>query len=85
MDFKKNGYCVSKTAISKELANFCYNYFKIKRTAVDVFFRTKYIGPYADFLGTWNDPQAPNTYSHYGDPVMETLLLKLKPLMEKET
>jgi len=85
MSFKQNGYCVSKTAISKELANFCYEYLKIKRTAVDVLFRAKYIGPYTDFMGTWKDPQAPQTYSHYGDSVMETLLLKLKPLMEKET
>ena len=27
-------------------------------------------------LGTWTDQQIPNTYSHYADPVMETLLVK---------
>ena len=83
MDFKKNGYCVIKKAISRELATFCYNYLKIKKTAVEVLFRAQYIGPYATFMGTWDDFQAPGTYSHYGDPAMETLLVKLKPLMEK--
>ena len=36
-------------------------------------------------LGTWTDQQVPNTYSHYGDPVMETLMMKVLPRMEKET
>ena len=27
-------------------------------------------------FGTWTDKQIPNTYSHYADPVMETLLVK---------
>jgi hypothetical protein len=36
-------------------------------------------------FGVWNDEQVPNTYSHYADLVMETLLLGLIPRMEKET
>ena len=36
-------------------------------------------------LGTWGDTQIPNTYSHYADPVMETLLVKVLPVMKKET
>ena len=35
--------------------------------------------------GTWGDQQVPNTYSHYGDPVMETLLMKVLPRMQQET
>ena len=27
-------------------------------------------------LGTWTDKQIPNTYSHYADFAMETLLVK---------
>ena len=38
-----------------------------------------------EILGTWNDPQIPNTYSHYADPVMETLLTKMIPTLEKHT
>jgi hypothetical protein len=36
-------------------------------------------------LGTWTDQQVPNTYSHYADPVMETLLMKVLPVMQQET
>ena len=33
----------------------------------------------------WNDEQVPNTYSHYGDVGMESLLLAVQPKMEKLT
>ena len=36
-------------------------------------------------LGTWTDKQIPNTYSHYADPVMETLLVKMLPVMKQHT
>ena len=36
-------------------------------------------------LGTWSDPQVPNTYSNYADFAMETLLMKVLPKMQKET
>ena len=36
-------------------------------------------------LGTWTDQQIPNTYSHYADPVMETLLVKDVTCYAKET
>ena len=33
----------------------------------------------------WNDQQVPNTYSHYADIAMETLLTWVQPAMEKHT
>ena len=33
----------------------------------------------------WNDEQVPNTYSHYSDIAMETLLQEVKPVMQKHT
>ena len=36
-------------------------------------------------LGTWKDAQVPNVYSHYADFVMETLLMKVMPIMKQET
>ena len=36
-------------------------------------------------FGTWSDPQVPNTYSHYADMVMETLMMKVLPKMQQET
>ena len=85
MSFKKNKYSVLKKAISKELANFVYSYFKNKRNVARVLFDTKYISPFTEYFGVWNDTQVPNTYSHYADLAMETLLQQVKPVMEKHT
>ena len=85
MSFKTKKYTVIKNAISKELSDFIYNYFSMKRRVANILFKEKYISPYETFFGTWNDPQVINTYSHYSDIVMETLLLKLNDLMNQKT
>ena len=85
MSFKKNKYIIIKRAISNELATFVYNYFLMKRQVARTLYDTKYISPFETMFGVWNDEQVPNTYSHYADIVMETLLLKVKPVMEKLT
>ena len=85
MSFKNNKYSVLKNAISKELAEFTYQYFLNKRNVARFLFDQKYISPFTEYFGVWNDSQVPNTYSHYGDIVMETLLQKVKPIMEKHT
>jgi len=85
MSFKIKKYSIIKNAISKELSLFIYNYFLMKREVAKTLFKTKYISPFETMLGVWTDDQVPNTYSHYSDIVMETLLLKLQPLMEKTT
>ena len=85
MSFKKNKYQVIKGAISKELANFCYQYFLNKRAVARHMFDDKYISQYTNYFGVWNDEMIPETYSHYGDIAMDTLLQTVKPVMEKET
>ena len=85
MSFKKNKYSVLKKAISKELADFVFAYFLKKRKVAKFLFEQKYISPFHIEHGIWNDQQVPNTYSHYGDIVMETLLEEVKPTMEKHT
>jgi hypothetical protein len=85
MSFKKDKYKVLRGAISKELASFVYSYFLKKRQVARLLFNTKYISPFTDYWGVWNDGQAPNTYSTYSDIAMETLLEALKAKMEKET
>jgi len=85
MSFKKNKYQVIKGAISKELADFCYQYFLNKRKVARHLFDEKYISQFTEYFGIWNDSQIPETYSHYADIVMETLLQKVKPIMEKES
>ena len=78
-------YKIIKQAISQELAEFVYSYFLTKRKVVQHMFEARYISPFTEYLGVWNDEQVPETYSHYADIAMETLLEKLKPLMEKES
>jgi hypothetical protein len=83
--FKKNHFLVIKEAIDPKIAEFVYNYFMMKRQVTKTLFDFKYINPYTEEWGTWNDAQVPNTYSHYSDLAMETLLLAVKPKMEKLT
>jgi hypothetical protein len=77
-------HTVIKEAISKELADFIYQYFLNKRKVARHLFDTRYISQFTEYWGVWNDEQIPETYSNYGDTAMETLLEKVKPLMEKE-
>ena len=85
MSFEKDKYEVVKKAIPKEVASFCYAYFLNKRNVAKVLFDTRYISPFTEYWGIWNDEQVPNTYSHYSDLAMETLLQQVKPVMEKHT
>ena len=83
--FEKNHFFVIREAISKDVARFVYNYFTMKKQVARTFFDTRYISPYTTEWGVWNDQQVPNTYSHYADTAMETLLLAVQPKMEKLT
>mgnify|MGYP003151075360 FL=1 len=85
MTFKRNKYKVLRGAISKEIASFVYSYFLKKRQVARFLFDQKYISPFTEYWGVWNDEQVPNTYTHYSDTAMETLLEGLKAKMEKET
>jgi len=79
-----NKYQVIKKAVNYELANFIFNYFLLKRDAVQWMYQNNIIYDNGMF-GTWTDQQIPNTYSHYADMVMETLLVKMLPVMASET
>ena len=85
MSFQKNKYCVIKEAVPKEIATFVYNYFLLKRQVARTLFDNRYISNFTEEWGTWADQQVPNTYSHYADIAMETLLMRTLPVMEKKT
>ena len=61
------GYKIVHGAISPDLANFVYNYFILKRRAVEWLMENhspvKDIGIKKNLYGTWRDPAVPNTYS----------------------
>jgi hypothetical protein len=85
--FKKNKYTVIKKAINKELASFIANYFLMKKQVLDTCLQYRYVSPFETMLGQYEtgNQQIPNTYSHYSDIAMETLMLKCQPIMEKTT
>ena len=87
MSFKKNKYIVIRKAISKDLATFVANYFNIKKQVFDTFKEYRYISPFENSFGYYENEneQIPNTYSHYSDIAMETLMLKCQPKMEEVT
>ena len=85
MTFKRKKYLVIRHVLSKDMANFIYGYFMMKRRVAKKFLDDRYISPFETGWGSWTDPQIPNTYAHYADMVMETLLEKVRPRMEKET
>ena len=83
--FKEKKYTVIKKAISFELANFAYNYLLLKREAVSWMHKNNYISEFTPGFGTWKDKQIPNTYSIYSDMFMETLMMKVLPVMQQHT
>ena len=85
MSFKKNKYTVLKKVISKEIADMAYSYLLNKRKVARFLFDERWLSPFTSYFGVWNDQQMPNTYSHYSDILMETLLEKVQPTMEKHT
>ena len=78
-------YKVIKQAISLEMASFIFDYFILKKKVVNNLFQNRLISPYTKLWGHWKDTQVLNTYSIYGDTLAESLLLKLKPIMEETT
>ena len=83
--FKEKKYIVIRKAISYELANFGFNYLLLKREAVKWMQANNYISKFTPGFGKWGDEQIPNTYSVYGDMFMETLMMKVLPIMQQRT
>ena len=83
--FEDKKYIVIRNAISYELANFAFNYLLLKRDAVKWMQDNNYISEFTPGFGTWKDKQVPNTYSLYGDTFMETLMMKVLPIMQDRT
>ena len=85
MSFKTKKYQVIRGALSKELANFIFNYMMLQRDAVDWMVKNQKVNPYNPFIGTREDRQVPGAYAKYGDWVMETLLMYMIPIMKAKT
>ena len=85
MSFKTKKYQVIRGALSKELANFIFNYMMLQRDAVDLMIKHNKVNPANPFMGNRVDKQIPGAYSKYADWVMETLLMYMIPIMKIKT
>ena len=85
MSFKTKKYQVLEGALSKELANFIFNYMMLQRDAVDWMTKNNKVNPANPFIGTRTDRQVPGCYTKYADWVMETLLMYMIPIMKAKT
>jgi len=83
--FKTKKYQVIRGVLSKELANFIFNYMLLQRDAVDFMVKYQKVNPFNPFIGTREDAQIPGAYSKYGDWAMETLLMFMIPIMKAKT
>ena len=83
MSFKENNYLVIKEALDLKITNFVYKYFLMKRRVAKHLFETKFISPFTEEWGYWNDDMVKNTYSHYSDIAMETILQESRLMMEE--
>lgn len=83
--FQENNYAVIKGAVQPEVASFVYAYFQNKRAVANYLQETRYISPFDTTWGTWKDEQIPGTYSHYADLAMETLMVRVMPIMKQVT
>ena len=85
MSFKKNKYQVIRNAISKELANLAYNYLKLSAEADHWMITNQMTHDKNPLVGNFKDQQVPGSYAKYADRLMETLLVKVIPIMKAKT
>jgi hypothetical protein len=85
MSFKTKKYQVIRGALSKELANFIFNYMMLQRDAVGFMLKHNKVSPANPFIGHRGDHQIPRAYAKYADWVMETLLMFMIPIMKAKT
>jgi hypothetical protein len=85
MSFKKDRYVVIRGAISKELADFGFSYLRISAEADFWLLQNNITHEGNSLIGNFADTQVPNSYAKYADRFMETLLVKVLPVMNKHT
>ena len=85
MSFKKNKYIVIRKAISKDVADVAFTYLQISAEADYWMLQNNATHSKNPLVGNFTDRQVPNSYAKYADRLMETLLIKTIPVMQKKT
>ena len=83
--FKKDKYQVIRGAVSKDIAEIGYRYLQTSAEADHWMLQNGVTHTSNTLVGNFNDRQVPNSYAKYADRLMETLLIKTIPVMEKKT
>jgi len=83
--FQKNKYQVIRKAVSKEICDLAYHYLQLSANADEYMLKKNLTHAANPLMGTFTDRQVPNSYAKYADRLMETLLIKTIPVMEKKT
>ena len=79
--FDQNNYIIIREVVDSKVCDFVYTYFKNKSQVAEWIWKHKKTDK--EYWGYFFDPQAPGSYSHYGDIVMETLLESCATVIEK--
>ena len=85
MSFKKNKYQVIRNAIPKELADIAFTYLQISAEADYWMITNQVTHDKNPLVGNFKDQQVPGSYAKYADRLMETLLVKVIPIMKAKT
>ncbi len=85
MSFKRDKYQVIRKIVSREICDLAFNYLNISAEADFWMLQTGNTHEKNPLVGTFKDIQVPNSYAKYADRLMETLLIKTIPVMEKKT
>jgi len=83
--FKKDKYQVIRNAVSTEVCDIVYRYLQISAEADYWLLQNGKTHEHNPLLGDFKDSQVPNSYAKYADRLMETLLIKTIPVMQKKT
>ena len=85
MSLHDKKYIVIRKILSKELVKIYYDYMLNKEKVCTTLLENRYINPFSQAYGVFNDPQTPGAYCVYGDLLFDNMLTHLKPRIEKET
>ena len=82
--FNGMNYVVVKNLIDKNMAKFFYEYVKVEANKLRLLEQEH--GPECydhNYVGIFNDAQAPGVFARYGDPTFDTLLELTRPVFEE--
>ena len=83
-DFKKKKYTLIKNVLDKKMCGFIYNYCKLRYMNLIDFKKEPWYRSKIDGIAGWiEDEQVKLAASWYSDPLFESLLIELMPLVAK--